>query len=115
MKLSLSLINAHDMFVTVLCTEELTGPVGLSELADLELGLTAVPLGNDSWNLSGLALGEQLIQAFDPSGRIVTNERRIIGPSGNVVVDLSHCSVGTYTLTVCGEYGRGVAKVAVIR
>lgn len=111
----LSLMNFQDMFVTVLCTQELTGPVGLSELASQELGLTAVPLGNDRWNLSGLSLGPQLIQAFDPSGRIVFTERLMVGASGNAVVALSHCGAGAYTLSATGHHGKAFVKLAVIR
>lgn len=111
----LSLMNFQDMFVTVLCTEELTGPVGLSELANQGLSLTAVSLGTDRWNLSGLSPGLQLIQAFDPSGRVVFTERKMVGPSGNVEVDLSRCSAGAYTLSVTGNNGVAALKLAVIR
>lgn len=111
----LSLMNWQDMFVTVLCTQELTGPVGLSESTDPSSGLTALPLGNDRWNLSGLHPGQQLIQASDPSGRIVFTDRHTVGPTGNSVVDLSQCRAGTYILSVTGDQGRSALKLAVIR
>lgn len=111
----ISLTNSQDIFVTVLCTQELTGPVGLSELTSITYTMTAVPLGNDRWNLTGFAPGLQLIQAFDPSGRLVFDERRVVSPSGNVEVDLSQCSTGAYALVVSGDHGRGMVKVAVIR
>ncbi|MBL7938971.1 MAG: T9SS type A sorting domain-containing protein [Flavobacteriales bacterium] len=107
--------NWQDMFVAVLCTESFTGPVGIAESGVGSPSFAAMPMGDDTWQLSGLPNGNQVIRVHDAAGRLILSEQATIAPATPHVLDVAHLANGIYTVSASNGTHRTSVKVAISR